>query len=329
MSRKPLTANTGITNRPNSSLFSRNTVSAVKGKPANPPGRLTVSHAQSTKPAPAPQNENVDARSEVSAVQSKAELGQSAPREQAPDALGQSRQLGDLLRSTNNSLAQLKVELGKMSEPESKKPELGLGLGLGLGETLRSGLEHGGESVNHGLLQYHKDLISELREENHKLLIADLRLKNGQEQMKQTQALLSTESSALRDRLATEKLKNEMRDQELASLSRANAELSAKLVALERESATRTAADYNSLLELKRKDEMLRAVTEQLNGEAEARRRHNAELELERMRNAKLQLENERLKVDGRHLLEAVETLKGEIATLKRSNQNVLELLRY
>ena len=221
------------------------------------------------------------------------------------------------------------MEIGRISEPEPKRAELGLGLGLGLGETLRSGLEHSTEPINHSLMQYHKDLISELREENHKLLIADLRLKNGQEQMKQTHTLLTTESSALRDRLATEKLKNEMRDQEIAALSKSNAELNAKLLQLERESATRTASDYNSLLELKRKDEMLRAVTEQLNGEADARRRHNVELELERARNAKLQVENERLKIDGRHLLEAVEALKGEISTLKRSNQSVLELLRY
>jgi len=263
-------------------------------------------------------------------VQSEPEAVLDGPK----GALDQSRNLGELLRSTNNSLAQLKVELHKMNEGETAKGE------INFGETLRSNyqapldvsrptFQPQVEPLNHSLVAYHKDLISELRDDNHKLLIADLKLKNGQEQLKQTNSLLMTENGLLKDRLETEKLKREIKEQEVASLNRSNAELGQKVLQLERELTVRAAKEVDSALEVRRKEELIRTINDQMRSEADARRRHNTEFELEIARNGNLQAENEKLKLEGKHLLEAVEVLKSEISTLKRSNQEVLAMLRY
>ena len=91
MSRNPLTANTGVTNRANSSLFSRGVTSGNKPKTTNTPGRLTVSQAPANpKPKTAPrQDENVEAKPEVSAVHSQAEIGNAVAKEPVQDALSQ------------------------------------------------------------------------------------------------------------------------------------------------------------------------------------------------------------------------------------------------
>ena len=316
MTRKPLTANTAVNNRLGSSLFARNTTSASKN-PAQKPGNLSMNRPSLSRPnllstaKPKPEaDENIEAPQEVEVPAPAADLNQS-------------RHLGELLRSTNNSLAQLKVELTKINDAEPKRVEGGL-----LGETMRS-TYIAPEPVNASLVGYQKDLISELREDNHKLLIADLKLKNGQEQLKQTNGLLTTNNALLKDRLETEKLRLETKDAEISKLNRANAELLARIAALERDSAANSAKEVEAALEVRRKEGLIRAMVEQARAETDARRRHNVELELELARNGKLQNENERLRVEGRHLMEAVEVLKGEIAVLKRSNQEVLEMLRY
>lgn len=237
--------------------------------------------------------------------------------------LNQSRHLEELLKSTNSSLVQLKVEIGKFEADIDKKEEV-----VKKEEVFRRE-EVAIEPINHSLVQYHKDLINELREENHKLLIADLKLKNDMERFKETTSFMNTENSALKERISAEKIKNEIWDQEIAALSRTNAELNTRIYKLEWDIISKEKDDYSKLLELKRKDELMKTISDQIHTETDTRRRHNIELELEIVRNGKLQAENEKLKIEGRSLLEAVDELKKEIRYLKMSNQGVLELLRY
>lgn len=326
ISRKPLTSNISAVNRPGSSLFARNTNSATKKPSYNMSSRPGLAKAQSNAKlhngkSRAEPNENVEpTEHEPSFVAPRQSVGNNA--NVAGDTFTQ-RNLGELLRTTNNSLAQLKVELGRMSEAGNKQGE------IDLSQTVRSENLFATQPLNASLAAYQKDVLSELREDNHKLLLADLRLKSAQEALKQTNSALTSDNSALRDRLTSERLVTEMKEQEVTTLAVANAELNARVLRLERELADKSGSDVSHLLEVRRKDELIKTINEQLNTEVETRRRHAVEMELEMARNRKLQNENEKLKQEGRQMLEAIEILKLEIASLKRSNANVLELLRY
>lgn len=223
----------------------------------------------------------------------------------------QSRNLEDLLKSTNASLDQLRVELVKLEHSTVEdKPKIQE------------------EPVIRVLGDYHKELVKEMREENHKLIIDDLKIKTEITRMKDTNIMLNTENATLKERLASEKLKNELLEHELANTSRKNAELSFKVEILEKDTKLSIENEAKDL-ELKRKEEIIRTLIEQMSVERESKMRMNAELNLELTRNGKLQVENEKLKMEGKQLHGTLLELKGEIDYLKTSNQEVLAMLRY
>ncbi len=156
----------------------------------------------------------------------------------------------------------------------------------------------------------------------------ELRLKNELNRIRDANLLLNTENSTLKERLTTEKLKNELLDQEIMTLTKKNAELNLRIADLQRTMDLKVDNEYK-YLEISHRNEILETLTEQVRHEKEAKTKHSMELNLEIARNNNLRLENEKLKIEGHNLLDVIQDLRKEIRYLKMNNQDTLSFLKY
>lgn len=325
--RKPFGTASSMLNKTGPSVFSRNLTAKHQSSSKDKSARFSTNI---TKPSPM-KKQSVEIQPEAEPEYEKSAQKVEVKEEKSQPR--QSRNLEDILRSTNASLSQLKVELSKYEE-EDKKSEI---------EDKKSEIDNKKferedkksnkenitfEPVSRNLSEYHKELLKELREENHKLVIEDLRMKNELVRLKDSNLLLNTENSTLKERITSEKLKSELSDQEVIRLTRKNTELNSQIRNLEYELESRKNDEYKSM-EMSHKDEIIKTLKEQLEGERDSRSRHMNELKLEIARNGKLKDENDSLKQERHDFMDTLHEMRKEIRYLKMSNQEAFSLLRY
>lgn len=221
--------------------------------------------------------------------------------------------LQDLLKNTNTNIGALRSEIMRLENKCSKL------------ETEKSRTE--GELPY--FKDYRNDLLKELKEENHKLSMADLKLKSDYSRIKEQNQYLETENIMYKEKLTNEKNQNELKEGKISQLRRDKGELERKLDELERMRAEKEKEKFKDVLEVRQKEEEISNMKEKLTYEREEKQRYMKDLQNELERNSRLQLDNEKLKVEGRGLVELIENLKHELQILKRNNEETLTFIRY
>lgn len=223
----------------------------------------------------------------------------------------QSNNIEELLKTTNRSLNQLREELGRLESIKNKEKE---------------------NIKNDFSVKYHeysqKDLVLELREKNHQLVMDDLKTKSDIMRLKDFSTSVITDNQLLRERITTEKTKGELFSLEMDKLSKTIAELNGRIQYLQNNQLS-SLDKCESQLELTRKEEILKSINEQIDMERGSKKMVVSELNLELARNGKLQIENQKLKLSTQDLQTSLHELRKDIRYQKAANQEMLFLLRY
>lgn len=235
--------------------------------------------------------------------------------------------LQELLKNTNTNIGELRSEIMKLEtkyirlEKENPKPMLDISRPYSEISKPYSG--------NPYLQDYKSDLLKELKEENHKLSIAEMKLKSEYSRIKEQNNYLETENIIYKEKISAEKAQNELKETNILKLKREKTDLERTLLELERTKAEKEREKLREMLELRSKDEETKKIQEKLSLEKEEKQRHIKDLKAEIEKNSRLQLDNEKLKVEGRSLVEMIESLKQELQILKRNNEETLKYIRY
>lgn len=229
------------------------------------------------------------------------------------DASKNDSNLQDLLKSTNANIGELRSEIMKL-ETKCLKLET---------EKLKVDKE---EPYLH---EYRRDLLKELKEENHKLSITELKLKGDYNRIKEQNSYLEAENVMYKEKLANERAQNELKEESLNRMKRDKADLERKLAELERSRGENEREKFRDIVDIRQKEDEIKKMNEKLIYEREDKQRFIKDLKAEIERNSRLQLDNDKLKVEGRSLVELIESLKLELQILKRNNEETLNYIRY
>lgn len=228
--------------------------------------------------------------------------------------------LQELLKNTNTNIGELRSEIMKLEtkylrlEKENSKPTLDVSRPY---------------SENPFLQDYKNDLLKELKEENHKLSIAEMKIKSDYTRIKEQNSYLETENILYKEKIKAEKAQNELKETNILKLKREKADLERTLLELEKTKAEKEREKLSDMLDLRSRDDEIKRVQEKLTLEKEEKQRYIRDLKAEIERNSRLQLDNEKLKVEGMSLVEMIESLKQELQILKRNNEETLKYIRY
>lgn len=226
----------------------------------------------------------------------------------------------ELLKSTSNNIGELRTELMKLEtsylrlEKERSKPQV---------EPVHV------STGNPYLDEYKSDLIKELKEENHKLTLAELKLHGDFERVREQNKCLEAENVAYKDKISTERAQAEIKDIAIDRLKSEKLSLERKVLEMEKLKVESEREKASDMLEIVRKQDEVRRAQSRLDSEKEEKQRFIKDLRAEIERNSRLALDNEKLKAEGKNLVEMIESLKIELQILKRNHEETLNYIRY
>lgn len=226
----------------------------------------------------------------------------------------------ELLKSTSNNIGELRSELLKLETSYLKLENSRPGLQLDMPKQ---------SSDNPYLQEYKNDLLKELKEENHKLTIAEMKLHGDFERVREQNKSLETENVSFRDRIAAEKAQFELKELTIEKLKLEKYNLERSLMDMEKAKAEKERESISIIVEINKRQADMQRLGVKLEYEKEEKQKFIADLRNEIEKNSRLQLDNEKLKAEGKNLFEMIESLKSEMQILKRNNEETLKYIQY
>ena len=224
------------------------------------------------------------------------------------------KNLHSLLNNTNTNLNELKNEVEKLSsmchrvEPVTQTPEFNTRF-----DPLRD---------------YKADLLNSLKNENHKLSLNELKLNAELTRMREQNSYLSAENQAVRDKTRFLNEQGMAYEKEILGLKQFIKEKEEKIVELEqKDRKTRVQQEYEQD-RLKDKDREIEKLRAMAKSETEQKEKYHSLFKTELQKNSTLQLTNDKLKSEGKKLIDTVESLELDIRRLKLNNQEALEFIK-
>ena len=226
----------------------------------------------------------------------------------------------ELLKSTSNNIGELRNELLKLETSYLKLEKSRPALQLDMPKQ---------SSDNPYLQEYKNDLMKELKEENHKLTIAELKLHGDFNRIQEQNKQLESENVSFKDKITMEKAQYEIKELTIEKLKMEKYNLERNLMEMEKARAERERENMSNIVEMSKRETDLQRLHTKLEYEKEEKQKFIRDLRAEIERNSRLQLDNDKLKNEGKNLFEMIESLKIEMQILKRNNEETLKYIQF
>lgn len=237
----------------------------------------------------------------------------SKPKENRVEEDKPKEELQSIIKSTNNNIEELKTEFLKLETKCLRMENENL-----LKETARFNEEPDAK----------KEIIRSIKEENHKLVLAEMRANAEYVKSKDYGHKMERENMMLKDKISTQEEQIRLLQSEMLKIRQDLAESNDLCEQYEydkRKSSLKAELDEERI---KSKEENIQILKDQLTAETREKNSYMQKLNEKLFRNTELESQCKKLKEEGKNLIETVEMLKVEIKQLHISNQTALDYIK-